>query len=110
MGTFTIRRASMDFSRACFLSSPWWRRNTSISWWPTVNTGFREVMGSWKIMDTRLPRILRKSFMGMSSRLWPSRVMEPETLALGWVSRMMDRAVMLLPQPDSPTMPRVSPL
>ena len=48
--------------------------------------------------------------MGISSSSSPSRVMEPVTLALGWVSRMMERAVMLLPQPDSPTMPRVSPL
>jgi hypothetical protein len=37
-----------------------------------VNTGLSEVIGSWKIIATRLPRIARISGSGMASRSRPS--------------------------------------
>ena len=36
-----------------------WSRTTSSIWLPTVNTGFREVIGSWKIMEISRPRMRR---------------------------------------------------
>ena len=57
-------------------------RMASISWLPMVNTGFRLVMGSWKMMEQHLPRKVRiffSSHLVMSSplyRTWPP-VMEP---------------------------------
>ena len=35
----------------------------SMSWLPMVNTGLREVMGSWKMIEILLPRILAISFL-----------------------------------------------
>ena len=40
---------------------PMCMRSTSVSWKPTVNTGFSEVIGSWKIIEMSAPRILRNS-------------------------------------------------
>ena len=68
-------------------------------------------MGSWKIMEIWQPRILRISLRAEASRSSPRtgfsrRRSAPEGSG---TSRMMERAVTLLPQPDSPTTPRVSP-
>ena len=74
--------------------------------------GFSALMGSWKIMLIRPPRILRISASEAVSRSMPSRTTLP-CVTLPGVSfrrRMMDRLVTLLPQPDSPTRPRISPL
>jgi hypothetical protein len=38
---------------------------------PTVNTGLSEVMGSWKIIEISLPRILRIWAGLSSSRFFP---------------------------------------
>ena len=41
--------------------SPRCRRNTSVNWKPTVNTGFNDVIGSWKIIEISAPRSRRSS-------------------------------------------------
>ena len=77
-----------------------------------VNTGFSEVIGSWKIIEMRLPRTSR---MRASAGLQQILVLEPDRgpqlMRPGGVgiSRSSASAVMLLPQPDSPTTPSVSP-
>ena len=38
---------------------------TSSSWKPMRNTGFSEVIGSWKIMETMLPRTFCMASMGI---------------------------------------------
>ena len=83
----------------------------SMSWLPTVNTGFSEVCGSCRIIEMRRPRMLRISRSLLSSRFSPCRRMVPCTMrATGrGTSRSSDSAVMVLPQPDSPTMPSASP-
>ena len=78
---------------------------------PMVNTGFSEVIGSWNTMAMPGPRIrcIRASDSSVST--WPAKRTSPvATRAGGRGSRPMTvRAVTLLPEPDSPTMPRISP-
>ncbi len=60
---------------ARFLASagpmPMCMRSTSVSWKPTVNTGFSDVIGSWKIIEMSAPRILRNSSWPSSTRFRP---------------------------------------
>ena len=94
---------------ACFRPRP--RRlvrSTSDMMLPTVKTGLRQLMGSWKIMAIRLPRTLRWSWRGLSfSRSCPSRRISPDSIRPGgqassfWIAR----ASTVLPWPDSPTRP-----
>ena len=77
----------------------------------TVSTGLREVIGSWKIMAIFRPRMRRICSSRIVSRSWPSNSTCPPTILPGGegIRRMMESTVWLLPQPDSPTMPRVCP-
>ena len=72
----------------------------------TLRRGFREEIGSWKIIWI-LVRASRIASPDNAVRLVPSKTIEPD---VGLGSCIMARPVVLLPQPDSPTMPRVSPL
>src|SRR5882724_10394673 len=74
-----------------------------------VITGLRLVIGSWKIMATSLPRTSRIACSGSVRRSRPASLMLPwiRPLSCG-MSRMMERAVTLLPEPDSPTIATVS--
>src|SRR5262245_42042981 len=68
-------------------------------------------MGSWKIMAISLPRTLRRLASGSASRSWPRNRIWPPSYTVGGtgLSCRMLMAVTLLPQPDSPTTPSVSP-
>ena len=67
-------------------------------------------MGSWKIMAIFWPRMARISFSLHLVRSRPSNWMEPALMrAVSASSRRMVMEVTLLPLPDSPTMPRISP-
>ena len=86
------------------------RRAVSAIWWPTESTGLSAVMGSWKIMAMALPRMCSSRWtlaVRMSSPMKLSR--SASTRPFGGISRIMASAVMLLPLPDSPTIPRTSP-
>src|ERR1700721_2995333 len=75
-----------------------------------VLVGSSEVSGSWKIIAISLPRTRRMSSCLRPTSSRPSSLIEPLTMAPpGGSSPMIDSPVMDLPQPDSPTMPRVSP-
>src|SRR6202042_1760338 len=77
---------------------------------PTVMVGFSEVSGSWKIMPISLPRIRRMSWSESVLISRPLSLMLPPAIDPPVGSRfMIDSAVMVLPQPDSPTIPSVSP-
>src|SRR5882724_6908951 len=96
-------------SAAC-LSKPWWIRSVSPIWRPTVSTGLRLVIGSWKIIEMSLPRMSRISRSDNCRRSLPWKRTEPAILPGGsGMSRISDIAVTDLPQPDSPTMASVSP-
>ena len=88
-----------------------WRRITSTICSPMVNAGLSEVIGSWKIIEMRLPRSSRIAWTGSASRSRPSnRISPPSTRPGGCgTNPMIESAVTLLPQPDSPTMPSVRP-
>jgi hypothetical protein len=72
---------------------------------PTRLRGFRDAYGSWKIIisSRRIGRISARESFVMSR---PSKMIRP---SVGSSSRMMQRAIVDLPQPDSPTTPSVSP-
>ena len=74
-----------------------------------VRTGLRLVIGSWKIMETSLPRTLHIWSSVSSARLIPPSMIRPSTRPLTeGTRRMIDKAVTLLPDPDSPTIATVS--
>src|SRR4051794_26379075 len=77
---------------------------------PIVSTGFRLVIGSWKIIAISLPRTLRSSESFSLSRSRPSNIARPSVTPplLARIPRIASD-VTLFPQPDSPTMPSVSP-
>ena len=76
-----------------------------------VKTGFRLVIGSWKIMEMRLPRTLRIAASESFSRSVVPRRTAPPTMRPGGsgISRRIESDVTVLPQPDSPTMATVLP-
>ena len=73
-------------------------------------TGFSEVIGSWKIIEISLPRISRISGSLSCTRSRPSTLIEPLTMRPGGFGtrRSSDSAVIVLPQPLSPTIAKVS--
>ena len=107
----TRRIRSSARSAALARLSPWWSIGPSAICAPTRMTGFSALIGSWKIIDIFGPRIRFSSFWPSGTRSWPSSRICPEvTLASGGSTPRMDRSVMLLPEPDSPTRPSASPL
>src|SRR5438874_5790096 len=120
--TPTRRRISIVFSRACRRLIAWWSRIASTIWLPTLWTGLNEDIGSWKISAISAPRIARISWpFGSSCARFTVRAgppltggrrnqISPSTIRPGRSTILkMDRAVTLLPQPLSPTMPSVAP-
>ena len=77
---------------------------------PTSQTGFSDDVGCWKIMLIRSPRMCRIWSSDRVSRSWPSKMIWPASMRPGRATRRrMLRLVTLLPQPDSPTRPMISP-
>ena len=98
-----LRSAAAEAARSC-------ARIASVIWSPTVNTGLRLVIGSWKIIAMRLPRMSRICAGERSSRFRPSNMIWPAAIRPGGgTRRITDSDSTDLPQPDSPTMPRVRP-
>ena len=95
---------------AAFRFMPRWISSTSPIWSPTFMTGFSEDVGCWKIIEIRSPRISRISSSVSLSRSLPSKITSPSSTTPGGATRrMIESEVTLLPQPDSPTRPRISP-
>src|SRR5438874_576783 len=107
----TSSSSSMVRLRASLLSSLRCSSSASEICRLIVRTGFRLVMGSWKIIAMLLPRMPRTSSSSIFKMSWPSKTIWPFTILPGGcgMSRMSDSAVTDLPQPDSPTRPSVSP-
>ncbi len=103
---------SIAFALAACLSRPWWRTIVSVICEEMRRKGFKEVMGSWKIMEILLPLIRLMSLAGILSRSSPMKRISPPAILPGGlgIMLMIERLVTDLPEPDSPTMPRVSPL
>ena len=107
----TMPRSSTARARASVWRIARWISRPSVSWRPTVRTGLSEVIGSWKIMPISRPRTRRISSSDSVKRSRPLKTTCPDTIRpAGWAtSLMIDSAVTLLPQPDSPTSATVSP-
>src|SRR5262249_19192093 len=77
---------------------------------PTVSTGLRDVIGSWKIIAISRPRIRRSPRSERFSRSVPSKTAVPAVTepARGRMAGSAGEGA-LLPQPDSPTIPSGSP-
>ena len=66
-----------------------------------MNTGFRLVIGSWKIIAMRLPRMSRICAGDRSSRFLPSNMICPAAMRPGGgTRRITDSDSTDLPQPD----------
>ena len=88
-----------------------WSTRASMICSPHVYTGFNAVIGSWKIIEISLPRIARICSLVSGTRSRPLNRIRPPTILPGGcgMSFSMERAVTLLPLPDSPTTASVSP-
>ena len=85
-------------------------RIASIIWVSMRRTGFSVIIGSWKIMAMRDPRSRASAGSPAATRSWPSKTMRPAVMRPGSSIRpMMEKPVTDLPDPDSPTRPRISP-
>ena len=75
-----------------------------------LNTGFSAVIGFWNTRPAWVPRTSRILSSSSASRFTPLSSTEPDSIRPGGAtSRSTDMAVTLLPEPDSPTRPSVSP-
>src|SRR5215831_18932444 len=109
-GMRVIRSISTAFALAWARLTLSCSRTASAIWLPIVSTGLSEVIGSWKIIAMSLPRTARILSSPSASKSVPASLTEPPTMRPGGsgTSCMSDKAVILLPQPDSPTMASVS--
>ena len=109
-GMPTRASRSMAIFHASRLDLSWCSVMASPICLPIFMTGFRLVMGSWKIIAMSLPRTSRISSSLMVRRLRSPSMSEPSTTLPGGsgMRRMSERAATVLPEPDSPTMPMVS--
>src|SRR5436190_5679604 len=101
--TRSLMTSSFSSGTCVLIASP--------SWLPTVSTGLSDVIGSWKTIATSLPRTRRSSFFFSFSRSRPLNIAVPRTIRPGGVGIRPSSASVetLLPEPDSPTIPSVSP-
>ena len=78
---------------------------------PIFIVGSKEVIGSWKIMEISFPRTDCISFSDFFKMSCPLKLISPPTtLALFAKRPIIALVVTDLPEPDSPTIARVSPL
>ncbi len=71
-GTPTTSSSSIArFSASSSFMPALWTSSASEIWFPTVSTGFSDVIGSWKIIAMSPPRISRSSFGDIFSRSSP---------------------------------------
>src|ERR671930_121615 len=96
--------------RACFFVTSRWSWIASTSCAPIRCTGFSDVIGSWKIIAMSFPRMSRRRLELIVSRFSPLKIASPLEIVFRFGLRpMIVRQVTLLPEPDSPTIPSVSP-
>ncbi len=109
-GMPTERSSSIAVDRVSFLSMSRCSASDSPICTPIRLTGLRAVIGSWKIMDSSAPHTLRSSGSDMAVSSWPPKWTVPLRItSRGGSNPMIERASTVLPEPDSPTIPRVLP-
>ena len=107
-----VEQAARASACAALADSERWAAIASVSCLPMDRTGLSEVIGSWKIMPMSLPRTAQhlglaeaEEVAALEQRLAGGRC-APSARAAG---RMIDSAVIDLPEPLSPAMHSVSP-
>jgi len=102
-------RSSARLSAAAWVTGSW-RVIVSVICWPIVNTGSNASIGSWKIIDTAVPRTSASLPSSRPSMSLPSITTPPVIRLLpAGSSRIIAFRVTLLPEPDSPRMVMTSP-
>jgi hypothetical protein len=81
----------------------------SATWRPTRMVGFNDVIGSWNTAPMWTRRTSRRTDWGLLTMSLPRTVTSPLTRAFASSNPRTDRPSTLLPEPDSPTSPRISP-
>ena len=85
-------------------------RNDSVICLPIVMTGLSELIGSWKTIATSAPQSRRIALSSSSMSSWPMNMTLPERRTFSFGRRFItEREKIVLPEPDSPTMPSVVP-
>ena len=108
MPTSSSSRSAVALASARLMSR-WIRRGSAICL-PTFITGLSEVIGSWKIIAISAPQMSRRCVRLMVVSSCPSKRTDPSRITLRRGRRpMIERDRMVLPEPDSPTMPSERP-
>ena len=106
----TSSSSSAARARACLFDRRSWVVKMSTIWSPTVMTGLREFIADWKTIATSRHRSARSSSASRARMSRPRNRMDPPVITAGGrSSRMIALATVLLPQPDSPASPKISP-
>ena len=106
----TSRSLSSTSSRASRVETGRCAFRLSTIWVPMVSTGLSVIIGSWKIMAMRLPRISRSRRFDALVRSSPLNRISPPVMRPGSPMRLiMANAARDLPAPLSPTIPRLPP-
>ena len=110
-GIRTFWRRSTHFSRTTLAKDFLWISIGSPTCRPMVRDGFKDVIGSWKIMAILSPLIFLASGSDNSRRSVPANLIWPETISPGGfgINLKTESAVTLFPEPLSPTIATVSP-
>ncbi len=87
-----------------------WALMASSIWVRTRSRGFSALVASWKDMATSSPRSRRRSSGSRAITSCPSTRIRPATMRPGsGTRRSTESPSIVLPQPDSPTRPTISP-
>ena len=109
-GSSAAARAASARSVRASRSRSVWMRRTSSTWRPTVISGSMALIGSWNTTPMSFPWTFRSSARSAWSSSAPSSRICPEKLhCFRGSSPATAMAVTDLPEPDSPTRPRISP-
>ena len=110
-GSSTAARAARAWSRRASRERSVWIRSTSSTWGPIRIRGSMQLCGSWNTTPISLPWTCRSSVRSAWSSSAPSSRISPEkSHCFRGSSPATLMAVTDLPEPDSPTSPRISPL
>ena len=90
-GMPTSTSMSVAFCSASRADNPWCSCSVSPICFPTVSTGLRLVIGSWKIIEMSLPRMSRISGSDSSSRSRPWKRIAPGDPARRLLDQPQDR-------------------
>ena len=108
-GSRTSSSSSTARAWAAFLRRPRCDFRWSVIWRSIESIGCSDVIGSWKTIESRLPRVCRSERPLSLSRSVPSNVARPSTCAPRGSSRSSASVVIVLPLPLSPATPKISP-